>query len=63
NWWSFKQQDTVLSMLKQETDIIVMLKTRGDKSMLAVISVIMDIKRAVVVVLPLKLLMTDWKRK
>ncbi|KAG2743923.1 P-loop containing nucleoside triphosphate hydrolase protein [Suillus brevipes Sb2] len=64
NWWSSKQQDAVLSVLKRETDnIIMMLKTGGGKSMLAIIPAIMDTKRAVVVVLPLKSLMTDWERK
>ncbi|KAG2063370.1 hypothetical protein BDR04DRAFT_1123305 [Suillus decipiens] len=62
-WRSSKQQDAVLSVLKQETDVIAMLKTGGGKSMLAIIPAIMDVKKAVVVVLPLKSLMTDWERK
>lgn len=41
----------------------MILKTGGGKSILAIIPAIMDIKRVVVVVLLLKLLMTDWERK
>ncbi|KAG1742875.1 hypothetical protein EDB19DRAFT_1827580 [Suillus lakei] len=63
NWQSSKQKDAVVSVLKRETDVITMLKTGGGKSMLAIISAIMDIKKVVVVVLPLKSLMTDWERK
>ncbi|KAG2030468.1 hypothetical protein BDR03DRAFT_987079 [Suillus americanus] len=63
SWWSAKQRDAVLSVLKQETDVIAMLKTGGGKSMLAIIPAIMDTKNAVVVALPLKSLMTDWERK
>ncbi|KAG2088572.1 uncharacterized protein F5147DRAFT_525879, partial [Suillus discolor] len=63
NWWSSQQQDAVLSVLKRETDVIAMLRTGGGKSMLAIIPAIMDANKAVVVVLPLKSLMTDWERK
>ncbi|KAG1787230.1 P-loop containing nucleoside triphosphate hydrolase protein [Suillus plorans] len=63
NWWSSQQKDAVLSVLKRETDIIAILRTWGGKSMLAIIPAIMDANKAVVVVLPLKSLMTDWERK
>ncbi|KAG2060949.1 P-loop containing nucleoside triphosphate hydrolase protein [Suillus hirtellus] len=63
NWWSSQQKDAVLSVLKRETDVIAMLRTGGGKSMLAIIPAIMDANKAVVVVLPLKSLMTDWERK
>ncbi|KAG1722464.1 hypothetical protein EDB19DRAFT_1916640 [Suillus lakei] len=39
------QMQAVMSTLKQETDIITMLRTGGRKFMLAIISVIMEIKK------------------
>ena len=40
-----------------------MLKTGGGKSMLAILPALIETDKAVVVVLPLKSLMTDWERK
>ncbi|KAG1765747.1 P-loop containing nucleoside triphosphate hydrolase protein, partial [Suillus placidus] len=58
-----EQRKALLATLKREADVIAMLKTGGGKSMLAIIPAIMDKYSAVVVFLPLKSLMTDWKRK
>ncbi|KAG2067520.1 hypothetical protein BDR04DRAFT_1120426 [Suillus decipiens] len=62
-WSSPKQCKAVIATLKQETDIIAMLKIGGGKSMLAILPALVEPEKAVVVVLPLKSLMTDWKRK
>ncbi|KAG2126628.1 uncharacterized protein EDB93DRAFT_1096999 [Suillus bovinus] len=62
-WISPEQREAVIATLKRETDVIAMLRTGGGKSMLAILPAIMEIDKAVVVVLPLKSLMTDWERK
>jgi len=53
----------MMSVMKRHTDVIAMLKTGGGKSMLPIIASIMEPNTAVVVVLPLRSLMTDWERK
>lgn len=62
-WISSEQRDAAVSVLKRNTDVIAMLKTGGGKSMLAILAAMMEVDKAVVVVLPLKSLMTDWERK
>jgi superfamily II DNA helicase RecQ len=62
-WASPEQKRAVIATLKRETDIIAMLKTGGGKSMLAILPALVEKDEAVVVVLPLKSLMTDWERK
>jgi superfamily II DNA helicase RecQ len=62
-WTSPEQRNAIIATLKRESDVIAMLKTGGGKSMLAILPAIMEIDKAVVVVLPLKSLMTDWERK
>jgi superfamily II DNA helicase RecQ len=62
--WSSPQQGmAVMSVLERKTDVIAMLKTGGGKSMLPIIAAIMEPEKAVVVILPLRSLMTDWERK
>jgi superfamily II DNA helicase RecQ len=62
-WASPQQKDAVVSVMQRERDVIAMLKTGGGKSMLPIIAAIMEPKEAVVVVLPLRSLMSDWERK
>lgn len=62
-WKSAEQRRAVVATLKRESDVIAMLKTGGGKSMLAILPAVIEMDKAVVVVLPLKSLMTDWERK
>ncbi|KAH7881980.1 P-loop containing nucleoside triphosphate hydrolase protein, partial [Phlebopus sp. FC_14] len=62
-WRSDEQKEAVLAVMERKTDIIAMLKTGGGKSMLPIIAAMLEPQHAVVVVLPLKSLMTDWRRK
>ena len=62
-WSSSQQEIAVMSVLERKTDVIAMLKTGGGKSMLPIIAAIVEPDRAVVVILPLRSLMTDWERK
>ena len=57
------QKDTVLAVIECKTDVMAMLKTSGGKSMLATIPTLMSTNTGTVVVLPLKSLVTDWRRK
>lgn len=62
-WASQEQKDAVQAVMERRTDVIAMLKTGGGKSMLAIIPAIVSPNIGIVVVLPLKSLMTDWQRK
>lgn len=62
-WSSAEQKEALLSVLKRDRDVIVMLKTGGGKSMIPIVASMMEHEEAVVVVLPLRSLMTDWERK
>jgi len=53
-----------MAIMQRQTDVLVMLKTGGGKSMLAIISTtLLQSKEGLVLVLPLKSLMTDWQCK
>lgn len=62
-WASEQQKEAVLAVMNHNTDVIAMLKTGGGKSMLAIVPAIISTNFGIVIVLPLKSLMTDWKRK
>ncbi|KIK25617.1 hypothetical protein PISMIDRAFT_22752 [Pisolithus microcarpus 441] len=62
-WTSPYQRDAVLAVAQKRTDVIAMLKTGGGKSMLAIIPAILKPAEAIVVILPLKSSMTDWRQK
>lgn len=62
-WVSWEQKDAMMTIMKHKTDVLAMLKTGGGKSMLAIIAAMMEPKSAIIVVLPLRSLMADWKRK
>ena len=62
-WVSTAQKDAVLAVMERKTDVMAMLKTGGGKSMLAIIPALMSTNTGTVVVLPLKSLVTDWRRK
>ncbi|KAG1761237.1 hypothetical protein EDD22DRAFT_954216 [Suillus occidentalis] len=50
-------------MLEQETNIIAMLKTGEGKLMVVILPALIETDTAVVIVLPLKFLVTNWKKK
>lgn len=62
-WTSQAQRMAVLAVMEHKHDVLAMLKTGGGKSMLAIIPAILRPCEGVVVVLPLKSLVTDWSRK
>lgn len=62
-WSSAEQKEALLTVMKRDRDVIAMLKTGGGKSMIPILASIMEPEGAVVVVLPLRSLMTDWERK
>ncbi|KAI5980627.1 P-loop containing nucleoside triphosphate hydrolase protein, partial [Pisolithus albus] len=63
NWISSQQRDAVLAVARWTTDVIALLKTGGGKSMLAIIPALLNPLEGIVVTLPLKSLMDDWKRR
>lgn len=63
NWTSAAQRDGVLAVLNNDTDVMAVLATGAGKTMLAIIPALMEINRITVIVLPLKSLVLDYKRK
>lgn len=62
-WVSAEQKDAVIAVMERKTDVLAMLKTGGGKSMLAIIPAIVSKNTGIVIVLPLKSLIIDWRRK
>ncbi|KAI6011474.1 hypothetical protein EDC04DRAFT_2609873 [Pisolithus marmoratus] len=62
-WISPQQRKAMLVVAHWKTDVVAMLKMGGGKSMLAAIPALLKPKEAIVVVLPLKSLMTNLKWK
>ncbi|KAF8633670.1 hypothetical protein AX17_004413, partial [Amanita inopinata Kibby_2008] len=62
-WTCPEQKEGVIALLKNETDVLAVMATGSGKTMLCVIPAMMEEHQVTVVVLPLKSLMTDYKRK
>ncbi|KAG6815522.1 hypothetical protein H0H87_000973 [Tephrocybe sp. NHM501043] len=63
NWSCPQQRTAVLAALNTEQDVCAFLRTGAGKTMLAVIPSLLEGQRVTVVILPLKSLMSDYKRK
>ncbi|KAG6819759.1 hypothetical protein H0H93_008917 [Arthromyces matolae] len=62
-WSSQAQKDVVIEVLKRKTDVCAFLRTGAGKTMLALIPATVEDSGVTVVVLPLKSLVSDYKRK
>jgi superfamily II DNA helicase RecQ len=63
DWTCPEQRAAMLAVLKLKTDVLVIIKTGGGKTMLPIIASLMERNYITVVVLPLKSLMADYRRK
>jgi len=62
-WSSEEQKQGVQAVLGLETDVLAIMNTGSGKTMLALIPALLEPGQATVIVLPLKSLMTDYKRR
>jgi superfamily II DNA helicase RecQ len=62
-WTSSLQRDAVMAVLNTEKDVLAILTTSSGKSMLALIPSLLEDNLITVLILPLKSLITDYKRK
>lgn len=62
-WTCDEQRQGTLALLKLKTDALVIMRTGTGKTMLPVIASLMEPDYVTVVVLPLKSLMTDYKKR
>ena len=62
-WSSEEQRQGVQAVLELKTDVLAIMNTGSGKTMLALIPALLEPGQATVVVLPLKSLMTDYKRR
>lgn len=63
NWTNSVQRDSIMAILNTTTDILTIATTGSGKSMLAIIPSILEANCITVLILPLKSLITDYKRK
>ena len=63
SWASIGQQQAMLAMLEERTDIIVILPTGGGKTMLPLVSAKLDSSRTTIVIVPLRSLLQDYKHR
>ena len=61
NWNSSEQREVVRLSLEAKTDVLVLLGTGYGKTMVTLIPMFMEKDSAIVIVLPLKSLITDYK--
>ena len=62
-WTCPEQRDAMVAVVQRQTDVIALIKTGGGKSMLAIVPAVLAPQETTVVVLPLRSLMTDYKKK
>jgi superfamily II DNA helicase RecQ len=62
-WTCDQQRDGVLAALGHQTDVLAIIKTGWGKSMLPIIPAMIEECRTTVIVLPLKSLVMDYRRK
>lgn len=62
-WTSPLQRDTVMTVLNTTSDVLAVLTTSSGKSMLPLIPALLENNLLTVLILPLKSLVTDYKRK
>lgn len=62
-WTSTQQRDSVMTVLNTEKDVLAILTTSSGKSMLSLIPALLERHLVTVLILPLKSLITDYKRK
>ena len=62
-WTSPLQRDAVMTVLNTEKDVLAILTTSSGKSMLSLIPALLERHLVTVLILPLKSLITDYKRK
>ena len=60
SWTSLGQQQAMLAMLEEHTDVIVILPTGGGKTMLPLVSAKLDSSRTTIVIVPLRSLLQDY---
>ena len=62
-WTSTLQRDSVMTVLNTQQDVLAILTTSSGKSMLSLIPALLEHHLVTVLILPLKSLITDYKRK
>ncbi|KAF9470600.1 hypothetical protein BDN70DRAFT_901974 [Pholiota conissans] len=62
-WTSNVQRDSIMAILNSTTDILTIATTGSGKSMLPIIPSLLETNAITIVILPLKSLITDYKRK